>query len=163
MESFAFCLSSLFAPIVHNNACVIADTNPPVHLMLHFVLTRKQDPEICEPLRLGQQLSPNPGGAIYRFLVKRCLRLWGVDSHPGCLCACWRSRSHEANRATSSAKSKDTISRSQNGPSKQSDLPNINSFCGELMPLLLLDTSSTLFFPCWSDFIFCHQHRGTEQ
>jgi len=52
-----------------------------VHLMLHFTLTRKQDPEILELLRLRQQLTPNLEGALHRFAAENH-GLRGANSHP---------------------------------------------------------------------------------
>ena len=86
-------------------------TNLSVHL-LHFALTREQDPEILELLRLRQQLTPNPEGALHSFSGRgtmasdlEVLTLIPTASHSAANrpSACWRSRSDVANRTTSSA------------------------------------------------------------
>ncbi|XP_062311935.1 uncharacterized protein LOC134016604 [Osmerus eperlanus] len=58
-------------------------TDPPVDLALHPSLTREQDPEILELLRLGQDLLPDPEIALHLFPVdNHGLRFGGADSHP---------------------------------------------------------------------------------
>ena len=51
----------------------------PASLPLHFLPTREQDPEVLEPLHLGQDLLPDP-----LFPAEdRGLRFGGAGSHPG--------------------------------------------------------------------------------
>ncbi|KAK0137965.1 hypothetical protein N1851_025840 [Merluccius polli] len=58
-------------------------TDPPVDLPLHPPLTREQDPEVLELLHLGQDLIPDPEGALHPFPVEdHGLGLGGADSHP---------------------------------------------------------------------------------
>jgi len=85
-----------------------------------FALTREQDPEIHELLRLRQQLTPNPEGNIFRqrtmasdleVLTLIPTAAHSTANHPS---ACWRSQSDVADRTTSSAKSRDAILRSPN-------------------------------------------------
>lgn len=82
--------------------------NPSAHLMLYLPITREQDPEIPKVLRLGQQISHNPEGAVHWFstmaseaqtIILAALPL--AENYPG---VCWRSRPDEANRTMTSAK-----------------------------------------------------------
>ncbi|KAK0144409.1 hypothetical protein N1851_017229 [Merluccius polli] len=103
------------------------------------------DLEILELLHLGQQLTPNPKGAIHHFPAENHgLRLGGADSHPDCFTlGCkppsvhWSLRSDEANKTTSSAKSRDAILRFPNWTLSSPRLPleilsmNITNRIGE--------------------------------
>ena len=93
-------------------------TDPPINLPLHSSLTRKQDPEILELLHLGKDLIPNMERAFHPFPAEdHSLGFGGADSHPSRStlgCESLQSRPDDANRTTSSAKSRDPILRSPN-------------------------------------------------
>ncbi|KAK0141115.1 hypothetical protein N1851_021854 [Merluccius polli] len=116
-------------------------TDPPVDLPLHPPPTREQDPEVLELLHLGQDLIPDPGSALHPFPVEdHGLGFGGADSHPGCFTlGCepvqreLEDQSDEANRTTSSAKSRDPILRSPNRP------PSTPWLCLEILSIKIMN------------------------
>ncbi|KAI3373536.1 hypothetical protein L3Q82_022139 [Scortum barcoo] len=112
--SSCFCYGPVHRP--HNcGGC----TNLPVNLTLHLSLTREQDPEILELLHLRQDLLHPPGEGTPPFFWLRTMAsdlevliLIPAASHSAANCCQYNAEGSwfdEANRTTSSAKSRDEI------------------------------------------------------
>lgn len=94
-------------------------TSSPIDLPLHSSVVCKQVPKILKLLYLGQNLFPNSEKALYHFpvqdhgldleaLILILAASYSAENHSS---ESWRSHSAEANRTTSSAKSRNAILR----------------------------------------------------